>query len=823
MSVMENGLEEQSVSNRNQGFEKVSPSQVLELGSVENVKLNIDVAIRITEHSVLLIGWLFDPESLVDCLLVTRSEERLLKKILSVRPIKPGLEGAHWCRSERMDVSESFGADESLGHHHGFAIYVPELQAKENLAVRLKNGTVCKLSLPAPHQSQELEQALEPVLHHSGPAVHAVLEMALGDGHELTQNLNQMMVGDVDGLQKTLSCDHLILLEGNTLVVNGWIAEHPDSIARIEIGDGRSWVGLDKNLYRYMRPDLNNAFPKFGGKPLGFVAACAKGLPKADELTLKVTFNSGKTSTDTATVDRFNWQSLYGFIQSHHPLFSPMFSALKKIAEREVGDHVFRLQLGKFYSMAFENHVRTLPTMVDDADRLITAVDRVFTLGSDGMLVMGWMLNPRLKPAEILVCNEAGDEIDIQPNLIRLIREDIVNAFSERVPDARPRSGFMFYISMPTEAGDARCLKFRFALGDDVLVKLPTERQTMSGVPLIKNILGMIPHPNRMQHELFEVFDKALGPALEAINQKRSGFKGDVEVRQFGEPPESPETSIIVPLYGRCDFMRHQLARFADDSEIRAQDLIYVVDDPDLLEEAHALAARYQWLFDVPFRVVWYGQNLGFAGANNIGARYARAEKLLLLNSDAFPRHSGWLGELNRALDQLPDAGAVGPLLQFADDTVQHAGMYPRRDLLLPGFLLNTHVGMGMPYDGGEEPTEHPLLTAACLLVRTADFKALGGFDEGYVIGDFEDSDLCLALRKPGKRLYLVPKAKLWHLERLSQALDNVAGARQLITLFNGWRYQNKIGNGELASPFLSSDVDKTSQTPVQTMTEGVK
>src|SRR5690606_24521020 len=141
------------------------------------------------------------------------------------------------------------------------------------------------------------------------------------------------------------------------------------------------------------------------------------------------------------------------------------------------------------------------------------------------------------------------------------------------------------------------------------------------------------------------------------------------------------------------------------------------------------------------------------------------------------------------------------PLLQFGDGSIQHAGMQPRRDPQLPGFLLNSHPGMGQQWEGPDDPYEQPLLTAACLMLRKAEYAALGGLDEGYVIGDFEDSDLCLGLRSRGLKLYVVPEARLWHLERQSQTLNSVAGVRQLITLFNGWRYQQKIARGELADP----------------------
>ena len=62
-------------------------------------------------------------------------------------------------------------------------------------------------------------------------------------------------------------------------------------------------------------------------------------------------------------------------------------------------------------------------------------------------------------------------------------------------------------------------------------------------------------------------------------------------------------------------------------------------------------------------------------------------------------------------------------------------------------------------------------------------------------------TDLCLALRKRGKGLWLVPRATLWHLERQSQELGGIVGQRQMITLFNAWRYHRKIRSGVLANP----------------------
>lgn len=450
---------------------------------------------------------------------------------------------------------------------------------------------------------------------------------------------------------------------------------------------------------------------------------------------------------------------------------------------------------------AFLDPYQNLPQMVEQLDLVVAAVDRVYTLGQAGMLVYGWQFKPKDKPCKVTVHGDDGSSVDITDRMFPLLREDVLQGYRHRFPEMDYRCGFVCLVPLPTGPDDARALCFDFGDEDEVWLRLPTEENELSGVALMKQMLAMVPAPESMRNELHSLFGQGLGQAVEAVNVSRPAFAGRVEVRQFGQPVASASVSVVVPLYGRYDFLRHQLAQFVDDADFAGVDLIYVVDDPAILAATLELAASCHALFDLPFRVVWYGQNRGFAGANNIGAGLARGEYLVLLNSDVIPQRPGWLAGLRSALDSLPDAGAVGPLLEFGDGSIQHAGMYPRRDALLPGFLLNTHKGMGAVWHGGEEPSEHPMLTAACVMLRTRDYLDLGGLDEGYIVGDFEDSDLCMALRKQGKRLWLTPGVRLWHLERQSQNLGDNFSLRQLVTLFNGWRYQEKIRTGRLADP----------------------
>ncbi|MDN5862461.1 MAG: glycosyltransferase [Salinisphaera sp.] len=454
---------------------------------------------------------------------------------------------------------------------------------------------------------------------------------------------------------------------------------------------------------------------------------------------------------------------------------------------------------------ALPGDLRALPSAVDDPERMVAAIDRVFALGEAGMLVFGWKLLPRQLPLDVTVHDETGSQVSVQENLRALLRDDIAGAYRERVPGAARWCGFIVHVPLPTEAGDARAICFHYPGRRGIWLGLPLDERAQQGIPLSKEMLSMIPNPGALNRRLHDMFEAGLGAALEAVNQQRlihdPLWEEAIESRQFGAPPESPARSVIVPLYGRCDFLRDQLAGFAGDADFYHTDLIWVVDYPALLAQTLALAARCHRRFNVAFRVVWYGRNLGFAGANNVGVRVSRADRLLLLNSDVTPQQPGWLKPLEQALDRLPSAGAVTPLLQFADGSVQHAGMEAQCRPQLPGFLLNAHPGKGKLWTGADSPFEAPMLTGACLLLRKRDYLACGGLDEGYLIGYFEDCDLCLRLRGLGRKLYLVPAARLWHLEQQSQPFGSSADVRRLIFLFNAWRYGRKIRAGKLVNP----------------------
>lgn len=409
--------------------------------------------------------------------------------------------------------------------------------------------------------------------------------------------------------------------------------------------------------------------------------------------------------------------------------------------------------------------------------------------GSKGVVV-GWWVQTEKLPA-VWLESAAGHVVDVLPSF-RRARDDVQDAFRGQFPKTSARPGFVGVLD-GIQVGDTVTLRAQTPSGIvDLATKevgaLPENPKDQAAM-----VFGFAPEMMRFG----EFAEKALVPVLsDAIEvSQRQWDLAPTYTRDFGTSPERPRVSVIVPLYGRIDFVEHQLLEFSRDTWLRENaEIIYVLDDPSLQERFLAECSAHHQLYGMPFRAVWSPLNRGFSGANNFGARQARGEELLFLNSDAFPREPGWLRRMSDTLREQDRAGIVGARLLFAGGGLQHAGMQSlmKEDLQV---WINHH-----PYSGldpqldpaGELPAVVPAVTGACLLISRELFDEIGQWDTGYLVGDFEDSDLCYKVRDAGYEVVYEPRAVLTHLERQSFGLLGGGDFRFRVTLLNAFRHQGR-------------------------------
>ncbi|MGX1495551.1 GT2 family glycosyltransferase [Labrenzia sp. MBR-25] len=294
------------------------------------------------------------------------------------------------------------------------------------------------------------------------------------------------------------------------------------------------------------------------------------------------------------------------------------------------------------------------------------------------------------------------------------------------------------------------------------------------------------------RHASDDVLSGCLSHVLADIQSRfRQSVGAPSEVR-FGKPLAEPTVSIVIPLYKVFEFIKAQLAAFSADAWLAGNaEVIYVLDSPEQVTHVEDLLAGFHLLYGLPIRLVVMERNGGYALACNAGAEAASGRYLAMINSDVVPVEAGWLEQLCSSLMMDEQVAAVGGKLLYADNAIQHAGLKFIQDD--KGRWFNHHYFKGFPrqFPEASSSREVPGVTGACLVLSKADFEAVNGFTTDFIVGDYEDSDLCLKLRKLNRKIYYLGDVELYHFERVS-IRKNEDYTRGVASQYNRWLHQSR-------------------------------
>lgn len=417
-------------------------------------------------------------------------------------------------------------------------------------------------------------------------------------------------------------------------------------------------------------------------------------------------------------------------------------------------------------------------------------VDALLRIDAHSFYIRGWMFDQESEIAALRAISPEGAQSDLLERFFPYNRPDVDRFRGLADSEGRNATGFIsfFELEAPSLLEKEWILQSRNRHEDC----LETSASVTATDPATarRSILEDLAHST----ESGELMARHIHPAIQRLLAREQERQAVDEVRQYGEPCEKPEISIVVPLYRRIDFVEQQLAQFFLDSEIQCSDLIYVLDSPELSDALHDSALQLSQLYRVPFRVVTLQRNSGFSAANNFGASLARGRKLLFLNSDVLPDSPGWLRRMSTFYDSIPAIGALGAKLLYEDDSVQHAGIFFRRDMR-SGNWENLHYfkGLHRSLPAANISREVPAVTGACLMIDRELFESEGGFRSAFVQGDFEDTDLCLRLVRCGRRNWYCHAVELYHLEGQSYPTP----LRQQVNQYNR-RLHTQLWNEEI-------------------------
>lgn len=256
---------------------------------------------------------------------------------------------------------------------------------------------------------------------------------------------------------------------------------------------------------------------------------------------------------------------------------------------------------------------------------------------------------------------------------------------------------------------------------------------------------------DRAQPDLIGPNDFDLQPA--STNKIRSYTERRL-LRPSEVPTEGDTVSVIVLTWNALEYTKQCAASLLEHTDSR-HELLFVDNGsrPDTLEYLKNLEREHQQV-----RVIFNDRNLGFAAGNNVGIAAARGRHVCLLNSDTVVTDR-WLENLLAHFPKDAQTGLVGPLtnsitgdqkletVNYDQDTCGGLGKFAKQ-------LTKGKTGQG---------EESLWVVGFCVLIRDQLLERLGGLDESFGRGNFEDTDYCLRAFMAGFRSLIAKDSFVHH------------------------------------------------------------
>jgi glycosyltransferase involved in cell wall biosynthesis len=241
-------------------------------------------------------------------------------------------------------------------------------------------------------------------------------------------------------------------------------------------------------------------------------------------------------------------------------------------------------------------------------------------------------------------------------------------------------------------------------------------------------------------------------------------------------PNPPPLVTVIIPTRNRIDLLKPCVESILSRTAYAGFDILIIdngSDEPETIGYLDSLAA-------VPrITIRRDNRSFNFSALMNAAVAQARGEVIILMNNDIEAIDNDWLSEMVSHAVR-PEIGAVGARLWYPDFTLQHGGIV----LGIGAVAGHAHKRLRRGLHGHAHRAiliqDFSAVTGACLAVRKAVYREVGGLDETLAVA-FNDVDFCLRVGAVGYRVLWTPYAELVHHESASRGYDTTSERQERI------------------------------------------
>lgn len=196
----------------------------------------------------------------------------------------------------------------------------------------------------------------------------------------------------------------------------------------------------------------------------------------------------------------------------------------------------------------------------------------------------------------------------------------------------------------------------------------------------------------------------------------------------------------------------HSIVKFSNCQIFKLS--IILIDNGSQDESVELIRKKFPHL-----KIIENKKNLGFAGGNNVGIKYAlrkSADFILLLNNDT-EVYSDFLIQLIKVMRKDKNVGIAGPVIEHK---VKNKTFYDYGGKI--NFKLARAYHINKRTYQKTKPIERDFVSGCCMLIKKEVFEKVGFLDERYFLY-LEDVDFCVRVKKVGYKIWMVPAVKIFH------------------------------------------------------------
>lgn len=248
---------------------------------------------------------------------------------------------------------------------------------------------------------------------------------------------------------------------------------------------------------------------------------------------------------------------------------------------------------------------------------------------------------------------------------------------------------------------------------------------------------------------------------------------------------KKPHVFVIILNFNTCDMTVSQLKDIEKLDTSRVRTTCIVVDN-DSSDDSLRVLKDFK-LKNMEYHFIESGENLGFAGGNNLGIKYAlknNPDYILVINNDLI-LEKNLLYDMFSFMENNKNVGICSPKIYFAKGYEFHKDRYEEKDLGKVVWYAGASIDRNNVYtkhrgvdevDHGqfEEAVETDVASGACMMIRPSVFNEAGLLDESLFLY-WEDADFSERVRLSGFNVVCYPKVHVWH--KVSASTGGSGGA----------------------------------------------